>query len=81
MTFVSCLPKHYINKLSYLILNYLILLLMMFTIGSFPFEVLSSVMKYAICSSMMGPLILISMTPLHHGGVLSVDLNVPIVAF
>ena len=49
--------------------------------GSFPFEVLSSVMKYAMCSSMMGPLILIGMTPLYHGGILSVDLTVPIVAF
>ena len=45
------------------------------------FEVLSSVMKYAICSSMMGPLILIGMTPLCHGGIQSIDLTVPIVAF
>ena len=54
---------------------------MMFILGSFPFEVLLSVMKYAICSSMMGPLILIGMTPLCHGGILSVDLTMPIVAF
>ena len=54
---------------------------MMFMFGSFPCEVLSSVMKYAICSSMMGPLILIDTTPLCHGGILSVDLTVPIVAF
>ena len=54
---------------------------MMFMFGSFSFEALSSVMKYAICSSMMGPLILIGMTPLCCGGILSVDLTVPIVAF
>ena len=54
---------------------------MMLMFGSFPFEVLSSVMKYAICSSMMGPLILICMTPLCGGGILSVDLTVPVVAF
>ena len=56
-------------------------LLMMFILGSFPFEVLLSVMKYAICSSVMGPPILIGMTPLCHGGILSVDLTVHIVAF
>ena len=55
--------------------------LIMLMFGSFPFEVLSSVMKYAICSSMTGPLILIGMTPLCLGGILSVDLTVPIVAF
>ena len=55
--------------------------LMMLMFGSLPFEVLSSVMKYAICSSIVGPLILIGMTPLCHGGILSVDLTVPIVAF
>ena len=54
---------------------------MMFMFGTFPFEVLSSVMKYAICSSMMGSLILIGMTPLCHGGIISVDLTVPTVAF
>ena len=59
----------------------IIKLYMMFMFGSFPFEVLSSVMKYAICSSMMGPLILIDTTPLCHGGILSVDLTVPIVVF
>ena len=53
----------------------------MLMFGSFPFEVLSSVMKYAICSSMIGPLILIGMTPLCLGGILSVDLTVPIVTF
>ena len=54
---------------------------MMFMFGSFPFEVLLSVMKYAICSSKMGPLILIGMTSLCHGGILSVDLTVPVIAF
>ena len=49
--------------------------------GSLFFEVLSSAMKYAIYSSMMGPPILIGMTPLCHGGILSADLTVPIVAF
>ena len=57
------------------------ILLMMFTFGSLPFEMLTSVMKYAICSSMMGPLILIGMTPLCHGSILSVDLTMSIVAF
>ena len=52
--------------------------LMMFMFGSFPFEVLSSVMKYAICSSMMGTLIFMGMTPFCLGGILSTDL---IVAF
>ena len=55
--------------------------LIMFMFGSLPFVVLSSVMKYAICSSIMGPLILIGTTPLCHGGILSVNLTVPIVAF
>ena len=53
---------------------------MMLMFGSFPFEVLLSVMKYAICSSMIGPLILIGTPPLCLGGILSVDLTVPIVA-
>ena len=48
---------------------------------SLPFVVLSSVMKYAICSSIIGLLILIGTTPLCQGGILSVDLMVPIVAF
>ena len=56
------------------------ILLMMLMFGSLPFEVLSSVMKYSICSSIVGPLILIGMTPLCHGGILSVDLTVSIVA-
>ena len=53
---------------------------MMLMFGSFSFEVLSSVMKCAICSSVMDPLILIGMTPLCHGGILSIDLTMPIVA-
>ena len=43
-------------------------------------RILSSVRKYAICVSIMGPLILIGTTPLCQGGILSVDLTVPIVA-
>ena len=54
---------------------------MMLMFGSLPFVVLSSVMKYAICFSIIGPLILIGTTPLCHGGILSVNLTVPIVAF
>ena len=46
---------------------------------SFPFGALSSVMKYGICALMMGPLIVIGMTPLCQGGTLSVNLTVPIV--
>ena len=56
------------------------MLLMMLMFGSLPFVVLSSVIKYVICSSIIGPLILIGTTPLCHGGILSVDLTVPIVA-
>ena len=36
--------------------------------------------KYAICVSIMGPLILIGTTPFCQGGILSVDLTVHIVA-
>ena len=42
--------------------------------------VLSSVRKYAIWVSIMGPLILIGMTPLCWGGILSVGLTVPFIA-
>ena len=52
----------------------------MLMFGSFPFGVLSSVRKYAICILIMGPLILIGITPLCLGGILRVDLTVPIVA-
>ena len=53
--------------------------LIMLMFGSFPLGVLSSVRKYAICVLIMGPLILIGMTPLCLGGILRVDLTVPIV--
>ena len=62
-----------------LLILWLPLIISMF--GSLPFEVLLSVMNYAICSSIMGQLILIGTTPLCHGGILSVHLTVPIVAF
>ena len=52
----------------------------MLMFGSFPFQVLPSVRKYAICVLIMGPLILIGTTPLWWVGILSVDLAVPIVA-
>ena len=55
--------------------------LIMLMFGSPPFEVLLSVIKYAVCSSIMCPLILSDTTPLCHGGILSVNLTVPIVAF
>ena len=54
--------------------------LIMLMFGSFPCGVLSSVRKYAILVSIMGPPILIGMTPLCLGGILNVDLTVPIVA-
>ena len=52
----------------------------MLMFGSFPLGVLSPVRKYAICVVMSGPLILIGTTPLCLGGILRVDLTVPIVA-
>ena len=52
---------------------------MMLMFGSLPLGVLSSVRKYAICVVMSGPLILIGTTPLCMGGILRVDLTVPIV--
>ena len=54
--------------------------LIMLIFGSLPLGVLSSVRKYAIWDLIMGPLILIGTTPLCLGGILSVDLTVPIVA-
>ena len=48
--------------------------------GSFPLGVPSSVRTYAICVLIMGPLILIGITPMCLGGILTVDLTVPIVA-
>ena len=52
----------------------------MLMFGSFPLGVLSSVRKYAICVVIMGQLIFIGITPLCLGGILRVDLTVPIVA-
>ena len=49
--------------------------LKMLIFWSLPFVVLSSVMKYAICSSIIGPLILIGTTPFCLGGILSVNFN------
>ena len=54
--------------------------LIMLMFGSLPLGVLSSVRKYAIWVLIMGPLILTDMTPLCQGGILSVDLTVPIIA-
>ena len=54
--------------------------LIMLMFGSLPLGVLSSVRKYAIWVLIMGPLILIGMTPLCLGGILSVDLTVTMVA-
>ena len=53
--------------------------LIMLMFASLPLGVLSSVRKYAIWVLIMGPLILIGMTPLCQGGILTVDLTVPIV--
>ena len=58
-----------------------LLLEIIFMFRSVPFEVLSLVMKYAICSSIISPLTLIGTTPLCHGDILNVDITVPIVAF
>ena len=52
----------------------------MLMFGSLPLGVLLSVRNYAICVVMSGPLILIGTTPLYLGGILRVDLTVPIVA-
>ena len=76
--FVVVIGNEYVDRCS--VLN-LMDTANMFMFGSFPIEVLSSVMKYAICSSMMGPLILIGTTPVCCGGIQSIDLTVPIVAF
>ena len=57
------------------------MLLIMLMLGSLPFVELSSVRKYAICSLMTDSLIFMGTMPLCHGGILSHDLTVPIVAF
>ena len=54
--------------------------LTMLMFGSLPLGVLSSERKYAIWVLIIGPIILIGMTPLCLGGILKVDLTVPIVA-
>ena len=56
------------------------MLLIMLMLGSLLFVELSSVKKYAICSLMTGPVILIGTAPLCHISILSVDLSMPIVA-
>ena len=48
--------------------------------GTLHLGVMSSVRKYAIWVLIIGPVILIGMTPLCQGGILSVDLTVPFVA-
>ena len=56
----------------------------MLMLGSLPFVELSSVKKYAICSLMTGPVILIGTTPLCCSGILSVDLTMqlsPVIQF
>ena len=50
-------------------------------LGCLPLGVLSSVTKCAVYVVIRGPLILIGTTPLCLGGILRVDLMVPIVAF
>ena len=53
----------------------------MLMLGSFPLCVLSSAMKFDVSVVINGLLILIGTTPLCLGGILRVDLTVPIVAF
>ena len=53
----------------------------MFMLGSFPFVDSWSLMNQAVCPEIEWPLILIDTTPLCLGGVLSVDLTIPIVTF
>ena len=55
--------------------------LMMLMFESLHFVEFSSVRKYAMCSLMTGPLILVGTMSLCHGGILSDNLTVPIVAF
>ena len=53
----------------------------MLMLGSLPLGVLSSMIKCAVCVVISGPLILMGTTPLCLGGILRVDLTVPIVVF
>ena len=55
--------------------------LMMLIFGSLPFVELLLLIKYAVCHLIVCPLILIRMMPLCLGGILRVDLTIPIVAF
>ena len=54
---------------------------MMFILGSFSFDESSLLIKYAVCPLIVCPLILIGMMPLCQGGILRVELTIPIVAF
>ena len=53
----------------------------MLMLGSLPLGVLSSMIKCAVCVVISGPVILMGTTLLCLGGLLRVDLMVPIVAF
>ena len=53
----------------------------MFVLGSFPFADSRSLMKHAVCPVIELPLIVIGMMLLCLGGILSVDLTIPIVTF
>ena len=53
----------------------------MFILGSFPFVESCSLIKYDVCPLIVWPLILIGMKPLCLGGILRVDLPIPIVVF
>ena len=55
--------------------------LMMLIFGSFPFVESWLLTKYAICPLIVWPFILIGMMPSCLGGILRVDLTIPIVAF
>ena len=53
----------------------------MLILESFPFVESRLLIKYAVCPLIVCPLILIGMMPLCLGGILRVDLTIPIVAF
>ena len=53
----------------------------MFILGPFPFVDSWSLMKHAVCPVIEWPLILMGMMPLCLGGIVSVDLTIPIVPF
>ena len=54
---------------------------MMLILGSLPFVESSLLIKYAVCPLIVCPLILSGMMPFCLGGILRVDLTIPIVAF